>query len=119
MKQVKGIYWFGALKNVYGEAATYIQAVQFAIICIMAYTTTINPWLVDNGIILPIWSAIILFVLFISGIILFAYVIGIPSHYTFLKRQFRDHGNFTHDDMELILQNQKRIMEKLGIDDGV
>ena len=115
IRQGKGYYIFGALKNVYMEAASYISAMQFAIICIMAYTTTLEPWLTMNNMVIPLWGVLTIFTGVIISILLFTYKIGIPSHYKFLERQFREHGNFTAEDMKKLFDNQKCIMSKSGI----
>ena len=116
IKQGRGYYWFGALKNVYMEAAGYISAVQFAIICIVAYTTTAAPWFYSRGIEVPFWLVIVLFLTLITSVLVFTYIIGIPSHYLFLEKQFKRYGNFTASDMQKILSNQRRIMKQLNME---
>lgn len=120
MKQLKGIYWLGALKNVQAEAAANATIFQIFAMMAVLYTTTIQPWFYVRGIEIPMAYPILAVVILWPIWMVINWAVLIPAHYAFLKRQFVKYGNFTEEDMAKLLDNQNKIMKKLGMhEDGL
>jgi len=113
IKQSKGWMWFGALKNVYGEAAMYMQVIQFVVVLIIGYTTTLAPALYTRGIFVPTWALILMFIAIVVVVMLFAWVVGLPSHYKFMGNQLGTYGDFTDKNMKTILKRLEDIEGKI------
>lgn len=115
-KYYKGSY-IGGLLETYNRAASIIGIVQFLSVMVVLYTTTARP-IMDRY--LPWFTFPMYIVTLLVGVILLMVVVQLvvmPSAYTFFNRQFWSWNNPMRTKLEEIEKNQKRIMEKLGIDD--
>lgn len=132
--------WLGGLKDIFAMSSIYLSGVNFLLIAMTAYNTTIKPMLGQPGaslVYLP-WMRVQWFIallaLFMLAMMLFEYKVVYPSYYKFKNEQEYNHGNLLrqdlagikttldnngHVDPELIARIDRRlanIESQLGID---
>ena len=114
-KYYSGSY-VGGLLDTYSRASIVISGVQFFIVVIILYTTSIQPNLIRFAPWMTFAHYIIITLLLMLGLMVFARLMITPSAYTYTNRQVWDNNNPMRAKLEKMERNQKKIMEKLGID---
>ena len=114
-KHYKGSY-IGGILETYQRSGIFVSAVQFLVIIIIFYTTSAQPFIEKY---IP-WLSFALYMLFIVvGILVLMMMVKllvIPSSYTFLNQQMWVNNNPMRRKLEVLEANQKKIMERLGIE---
>jgi len=114
-KHFKGSY-IGGILETYQRSGIFVSAVQFLVIIIIFYTTSAQPFIEKY---IP-WLSFALYMLFIVvGILILMMLVKllvIPSSYTFLNQQMWVNNNPMRSKLEVLEANQKKIMERLGIE---
>lgn len=107
----------GGLLDTYQRSAGIINIIQFTAMIIILYTTSAReffaihfPWMTFTV------YLVIAFVL-VTIVMVVAYTIAAPSTYAFWNQQIWKHDNPLRRKLEHMELNQKKVMEKLGIDD--
>ncbi len=119
----KSLPWIGALKDLWAMTSVYISAINFVLITITAYGTTIGPMLRTPGagwLYLP-WMRLQWFILALIIIVLTAmyleYILVYKSYFTFRNKQEYDHNNLIRADIAALKDQQaaeaKMIDERL------
>jgi hypothetical protein len=108
--------WLGALKTQFSNTQFYIGLIQFGLVVVTAYHTTLDPWFVIH---VP-WMNIMVFILSMLGIYVLAmildYMFILPSVIAFGNRQSYKHENPVKADFERVLKELKDIKAQLGED---
>lgn len=117
LKQAKPRPRLGAFQvQVSTTMSHYVVYVNLSFMAMMFWHTTAAPWLRQHYFGADFWMFAIFMLLFVATIGLFDYKFVYPSRQAFLSRQAYKHANPAVADLQTILKNQKKIMEKLGID---
>lgn len=115
-KHFSGSY-IGGILETYQRSAVIVNAIQFLSVLIILYTTSAQPFIIEY---VP-WFTFPLYLLSACiGVLLLMVLVKIlviPSAYTFFNRQAWDNNNPMRSKLEKMEENQKKIMEKLGIED--
>lgn len=106
----------GGFLDTYQRTAGIMNIVQYVSMIIILYTTSAQPWFATHfpWITFPVYMTVTFAT--IVAIMVIAYIIIAPSHYAFWNQQIWKHDNPLRTNVERIEENQKRIMEKLGIE---
>lgn len=107
----------GGLFDTYQRSVGILSAIQYIAMIIVLYTTSARDFLAIH---FPWMSfTVYMIIAFIIGVVVMvgAYVIVSPSMYGFWNEQIWKHDNPMRIKLDGIERNQKRIMEKLGIED--
>ncbi len=107
----------GGLLDTYQRCVAILSAIQYVAMIIVLYTTSARDFLAIH---FPWMSFTVYMVIaFVIGAVVMAaaYVIASPSMYAFWNQQIWKHDNPQRILLEGIERNQKKIMEKLGIED--
>ena len=115
-KYFSGSY-IGGFLDTYGRAATVISGIQFVAVLIIFYTTSAKIYILQYAPWFTFTHYLVLVFIGMVFLMLFARILVIPSAYTFYNQQIWDNNNPMREKIEQIEKNQKRIMEKLGIED--
>jgi BMFP domain-containing protein YqiC len=102
-EQKKASPFWGGIKDVLSRAMFYISIINFILIMVTAYHTSIK-----DIIPIPFWTFFIVLSTLLFVVMIFEYVIMLPSSVVFSNRQSYKHENPMRDDMN-------RILEKLDI----
>lgn len=98
----------GAMKDVFGRSLFYISIINFFLLIVTAYYTTIR-----NVVSIPFsWFIGFTMILIILAMI-FEYVFVMPSSYAFANTQSYKHHNPLKDDVKLILERLDEIEENI------
>lgn len=107
-----GKQW-GTFAQVATQGAIFITIINLVLLTATAYNTTLNPWFELKGLYIPFWvfmGSIIVFLLFAAILI---YKFALPSFYSFFNDQFYRHGNLLKRDLELLKEENGKILKKL------
>ncbi len=115
-KYFEGSY-IGGFLDTYGRATVVISGIQFMIVVVILYTTSLQSAIAQYLPWMSFWLYILLAVLLVLGLLIFSRLMIIPSAYTFTNKQLWENNNPMRKKLEKIEMNQKRIMKKLGIED--
>ena len=119
LKQIKPIPKVGAFQvQVSTTMSHYMVYINMCLMGTMFWHTTGAPWLrqfIYAG--ASFWMFALFMLLIGCSIMLFDYKFVYPSRQAFINQQAFKHGNPTVAIIKEIRANQKKIMEKLGIDD--
>ena len=103
----KGI---GFIRSMLAYLFFYLAPINFVLLMVTAWYTTISPWASEHAPWLSLW----LFILIIVGILAVGLILEfkliLPSHIAFLNIQTYSHSNPIRDDLE-------KIKKHLGISD--
>ena len=116
-KQYSGSY-IGGILETYQRAGIFITAVQFLAVIIIFYTTSAQPVIARYAPWLSFGLYMAVVFLGIALLMVGVKLLVIPSSYTFLNQQMWTNNNPMRAKLEEMERNQKRIMEKLGLEDG-
>ncbi len=115
-KYFEGSY-IGGFLDTYGRATVVISGIQFMIVVIILYTTSVQPAMALYAPWMSFWLYILIAVLIVLGLLVFSRLMIIPSAYTFTNKQLWENNSPIRAKLEEIEKNQQRIMEKLGVED--
>lgn len=101
--------WIGALKDLFSRSIFYISIINFFLLIITAYYTTIR-----NFVQIPFLWFIIITVLIIVLAMIVEYIIILPSCYVFNNSQVYKHDNPLKDDIKLVLDRLDIIEDKIN-----
>ena len=112
LKQYK-IPWVGGFKETLAQAAFWLTVINFNLIAITAYNTTLSeptsnfylPWL--N---FPVFIGTLVFLVFIGMVIEYKFIV--PSLYMFRSRQMFEHESTITRKLDKILKELKKKDEK-------
>lgn len=104
--------YIGGLKELFGRTSFYVTMINFLLLIVTAYYTTIR-------FIIPISFLVFLTIVIILVCVamLVEYVVILPSSVVFQNHQAYKHSNPLKDDIKLILNRLDDIENKLGSDD--
>ena len=124
--KAKGILLrWGQFRFVYGHAALYVGMLQMLLIILMAYNTTLRPWITDYlGWNITLWQyCLVLGGLLIIGMAL-EFMFGVPSYLTVVNEQTYKHGNPIKTGIDEINRRQDemdgkldKVMKHMGIEE--
>jgi len=118
LKQAKPRPKLGAFQvQVSTTMSHYVVYVNLSFMAMMFWHTTAAPWIRQHYLNADFWMFAIFMLLFVATIGLFDYKFVYPSRQAFISRQSYKHSNPVVADIKTLLKNQKKIMEKLEIDD--
>jgi hypothetical protein len=104
---------WGYLVQVASQTSILVSVVNLCLIAVTAYSTTISPWLLERGMIIPFWFFVAGLSMLILVMALVLYKFAVPSYFNAFNEQFYKHDNPLRDDIELIKKTQAEILEKL------
>ena len=108
----------GGLIDTYQRSVGIVGAIQYIAVVIILYTTSLRPFLSTHlpwmsfGVYIAVAFTIML------GIMVVSYIIGAPSSFAYWNHQIWKHDNPQRAKLERLEYNQKKIMEKLGINES-
>lgn len=125
LKQAKPKLWLGGLQvQLSMSTSYYLIYVNLSFVGLMFWHTTAAPWLRQHYAGASFWMFAIFMLLLISALMFLDKKYVYPSRQAFISHQAYKHDNPAVADLqvlkkndEIIMENQKKIMEKLGIDD--
>jgi hypothetical protein len=106
-KQENTGMWWGGFKAIISSASSYASWVSMAMQALTLY------YVAKSGI--PIWVFAIVAASFVLTVFVFEWKITIPSAMKFTNSQQYKHDNPIRRDLEEIKEQNKKIMDKLGI----
>lgn len=116
MKQKNVGGWYGMLKILAMQMSIYVSIATVVMMAATFHHTTLIQWLEDWGLPqIPVW---LFFVILLAGGLLFLFIeykFFLSSFYTAWNDQWWEHDNPMKTEIEQIKDNQKKIMEKLGL----
>ena len=116
LKQRKTGSYIGGLLDTYARSGSIISAVQFMVVLIILYTTSVIPYIEQHNI---GWFSFPLYIATaVVGVIILmsiVYIVVMPSAYDFFNRMVWEHNNPLRIKLEKMESDQKLIMAKLGI----
>ena len=116
LKQYK-IPWVGGFKDVVAQLIFYVSIVNFTLIVVTAYNTTLRDFILQwlPGFKLWMFFAILIIILF--GLMVLEYKFIVPSLYSFRGKQMFEHQSKVMDELIKTQKALKRIEKRLGIDE--
>ena len=118
------LLWWGKFRFMYNYAQFYIGMIQLMLIAIVAYNTTMKPWLAEAfGWNITLWQyCVALGVLLIIGMVL-EFSLGVPALVAVSNEQMYKHDSPIKTDFIEVKDKQKaieakldKVMEHLGIE---
>jgi len=105
---------WGQFRFAFAHAALYVGMIQMLLIVLMAYNTTLRPWITDYlGWNIAFWQyGLILGVLLIIGMAL-EFMFGVPSYLTVVNEQTTKHNNPIMIGIDEVKDKQEEIEAKL------
>jgi len=105
--------WLGGLKDLLIRVLPYISMVNFVLIGVTAYHTTLGPFFEVHLPWMSIWAFMggILFMVILLMVI--EYKVILPSYFTFFNKQQYEHKNPIRGDLEEIKKEIKRLEDKI------
>lgn len=100
--------WLGGAKNLLMRTVFYISAINFLLLAVTAYHTTLRPYLP-----ISFWGFLGILVAILVVAMVFEYTIVLPSSMVFLNRQVYKHKNPLVEDVLEIKEKLERIEAKL------
>jgi len=113
--KAKGILLrWGQFRFAFAHAALYVGMIQMLLIVLIAYNTTLKPWITDYlGWNIAFWQyCLVLGVLLVVGMAL-EFVFGVPSYLTVVNEQTYKHNNPIKIGLDEVKEKQKEIEDKL------
>jgi hypothetical protein len=111
--------FLGGIMEAYQRSSVVVNAVQFLAVIVMLFTTSAEPFLAKYlpWVTFPIYMMVA--VVGIGCLMVVAYILAIPSAYSFFNNQVWKHNNPQKRKLERIDRRQQLILDKLGIKDEV
>lgn len=110
-EQKKASPFWGGIKDILSRAMFYISIINFILIMVTAYHTSIK-----DIIPVPFWTFFLVLSVLLFAVMIFEYVVMLPSSVVFSNRQSYKHENPMRDDMNRILDklaNMEKRLDKL------
>jgi hypothetical protein len=98
-EQKKASPFWGGIKDILGRAMFYIGIINFILIMVTAYHTSIKDMMP-----IPFWTFFLVLSVLLFVVMIFEYVVMLPSSVVFSNRQSYKHENPMRDDMNKILE---------------
>lgn len=125
MKQARVITKLGGFQvQLSMSTSHYLVYVNLCFVAMMFWHTTATPFLQQYDINASFWVFAIFMLLIMSAVMVFDYKFIYPSRQAFISQQAYRHANPAVADLqkllkndEILLANDKKIMEKLGIEE--
>lgn len=118
MKQAGVRTWIGAFQvQLSTSMSHYIVYMNMGLVGMMFWHTTGRPNLEPYFPWIDFWMFASFMLVFVAVLGILDYKFVYPSRQGFLNREVYKHKNLVVADIQKILENQKKIMEKLGIED--
>jgi len=111
-----GKQW-GMFAQTMGQLAIFVSAINFLLIAITAYNTTLSVWFVNWGIHIQLWMFLCVVIVLLLVIFVLLYKFALPSYYSVFNEQFYQHDNLLRKDIDVLKKDNKaimRILKKLG-----
>lgn len=106
--QQKRIRYIGAIKNILARSTFYISILNFAMLAATSYAVVVK------GVIsIPFWLFFSILSLLIVAIMIFDYMIMLPSETSFMNWQSYEHNNPLRTDLEEIKKKLEEMEKKL------
>lgn len=109
-EQKKVSTFWGGIKELLGRAMFYIGIINFILIMITAYHTSIKDIMP-----IPFWTFFLALIVILFIVMVFEYVIILPSSIAFSNRQSYKHDNPIKDDMNKVLKKLDGIEQQLRL----
>lgn len=109
-EQKKVSPFWGGIKELLGRAMFYIGIINFILIMITAYHTSIKDIMP-----IPFWTFFLILTAIVFVVMIFEYIIILPSSMAFSNRQSYKHDNPIKDDMNKILKKLDNIEHGLKL----
>ena len=106
--------WWGGFKSVASNVMSYVILLNLILVAPIAHSTTVDPWLSQRGIQMPLFVFMGLIMLGIVLIFILEYKVSIPSVFHFTNVQWWQHKNPMRKEMLV----QKKQLKGLGKDVG-
>ncbi len=107
------IPWIGAMKDLWAMTSVYVAGINFILIAITSYGTTIGPLLRTPGagwLYLP-WMRlqwfILILVFIVLGMMYLEYILVYKSYFTFRNKQEYEHENLIRADIQTMKEQQE------------
>lgn len=102
-------FW-GGIKELLGRAMFYIGIINFILIMITAYHTSIK-----NFMPIPFWAFFVTLTVILFIVMIFEYIVILPSSIAFSNRQSYKHDNPIKEDMNKIITKLDDIEQRLEL----
>lgn len=128
LPQVKAkgpLLWWGKLRFMYNYAVFYVGAIQLLLVALVAYNTTLQPWISQYlGWSITLWQYIaILVALVVVGMVL-EFAFGVPAIIAVSNEQMYKHESPVKADFATVKSKQadlecklNKIMKHMGIEE--
>ena len=103
------IRYIGAIKNVLSRSTFYISILNFFMIIATSYVVVIQKYFP-----LPFWCFLLVLILLVIGIMVFDYIIMLPSEISFMNWQTYEHNNPLREDLEKLDKKVNQILSKIN-----
>lgn len=108
-EQKKASPFWGGIKELLGRAMFYIGIINFILIMVTAYHTSIKDIMP-----VPFWVFFLSLTVVLFIVMIFEYIVILPSSIVFSNRQSYKHENPIKDDMNKILEKLVSMEQRLG-----
>lgn len=109
-EQKKVSPFWGGIKELLGRAMFYVGIINFILIMITAYHTSIKDIMS-----IPFWTFFLVLTAILFIVMVFEYIVILPSSISFSNRQSYKHDNPIKDDMNRILKKLDDIEQRLRL----
>jgi len=103
------VRYIGAIKNVLSRSTFYISILNFFMIIATSYVVVIQKYFP-----LPFWCFLLVLILLVIGIMVFDYIIMLPSEISFMNWQTYEHNNPLREDLEKLDKKVNQILSKIN-----
>lgn len=100
--------WIGALKELVSRSTFYISMMNFVMLAITAYYTTIRHFVH-----IPFYVFFIALLIIWGSALVFEYMVVLPSQIAFMNVQIYEHNNLIRRDLEKVIKKLNEIEERL------
>jgi len=107
-KQMPSV-WLGKLKFLGTHISTYATAMILAFTATSTYSTSIRPWMLDQGIDLPFIAYVAIVTVFIVLLFIFDYKAVMPGFFSLWNKQWYEHDNQMVADIKELKEQLDRI----------
>jgi len=108
--------YLGGILDTYGRASMIISGIQFMFVVVILYTTSASPYFELYAPWMTFTMYLLISIVSILVLLIITRLLIVPSAYTFYNKQVWTNNNPIRDKLEKLEENQKKIMEKLGIE---
>ena len=103
------VKYIGAIKNVLSRSTFYISILNFFMIIATSYVVVIQKYFP-----LPFWCFLLVLILLVIGIMVFDYIIMLPSEISFMNWQTYEHNNPLREDLENLREELEKLDKKVN-----